>query len=57
MSRARSNTVMAAFLADNPETLHEATMRKSQECASRLPSRRSTRNAAAGEPSPWGELS
>lgn len=30
--------IMAAYRADNPETLAEATMRKSREAASRLPS-------------------
>lgn len=29
-------TIMAAYRAENPETLHEATMRKSKESASRV---------------------
>ena len=37
--RTRGKAVMAAYRADNPETLYEATMRKSQEFASRLPFR------------------
>ena len=35
--RKPGRAIMAAYRADNPETLHEATMRKSREAASRLP--------------------
>jgi hypothetical protein len=37
--RKPSVSVALAYRADNPETLHEATMRKSREAASRLPTK------------------
>jgi hypothetical protein len=36
---AATRNIMRAFRADNPETLYQATVRKSRECASRLPNR------------------
>lgn len=35
--RPLAKRIMADFRADNPETLHQATVRKSSEAASRLP--------------------
>jgi hypothetical protein len=34
---AANRNAMAAFRADNPETLHQATMRKVREHTARLP--------------------
>ena len=31
--------IMSAYRADNPETLHQATMRKSREAAARVPTK------------------
>lgn len=37
-ARRKMKALLAAYRADNPETLHQATIRKSQEHAARLPS-------------------
>ena len=37
--RPFANRVMEAYRADNPESLYEATMRKSRNCGDRLPHR------------------
>jgi hypothetical protein len=37
--RKPGQTIAAAHRADHPETLHEATMRKSRDAASRLPTK------------------
>lgn len=50
--RKPGRAIAAAFRSDHPETLHEATVRKSHDAASRLPEARSLRERIAALKSP-----